>query len=293
MHFRKGTPADRDAILALREECFGAADPEKRDPRFWTWEFDRADVFVGELAGSLVTHVAMLRLPHMLDGRVVDGALAVDAMTSPRARGRGAFTGVVRFGAERSAHTVATAYQIRPAVLGAMLRGGWTVATRVPVLLRPAITLRGAPPLETLGQADVAWMSTLGERDGCVARTPEFLRWRFFENPSWRYGVAGIRERGYVVTRRTSLKRIDTLAVVDLAAADAPTARTLLRNAVAEARERRCRLVAALASWHHPRFATFIGAGFVPGPHWFRLLVHPSEQASRKWRVLWADTDHL
>ncbi|HEX8619342.1 MAG TPA: GNAT family N-acetyltransferase [Thermoanaerobaculia bacterium] len=298
MHFRETTAADRERILALRARCFGDVDPEKLDPRFWDWEFARAQMFVGEAKenGEIATHLALLDLPHMLDGSSVRGALAVDAMTSPSARGQGAFTGVVRAAMSGGDHEIATAYQIRSAVLGAMLRGGWAVAERVPVLVRPVFKWRSrtnARQTTLLQRSDAAWMSELALRDGCIARTPEFLAWRFFDNPHWRYRVIGTRGSAYLVTRRTKLKGFDTLAIVDLAWRDRRAARALLREAIAHAHSEGCTLAAAFVSRRHPAFWMFLRAGFLPGPHWFRLLVHPREHASRAWRVMWADTDHL
>ncbi len=240
-----------------------------------------------------MTHLALLNLPHAINAQIVPGALAVDAMTSPEARGKGAFTNVVRYAIEHHQHTVATAYQIRKAVLGAMLRGGWTAAERIPVLLRPAITLRRERNARLLGRKDIEWMQKLGLQDGCVARTAEFLAWRFFDNPHWHYRITGVDEDAYLVTRRTTLKGMDTLAIVDLAWRDKRAARRLLHNAVAHARAERCTLVAAFVSRRHPAFTMFLRAGFFPGPHWFRLLVHPAEYASHTWRIMWADTDHL
>jgi GNAT superfamily N-acetyltransferase len=293
VQFRDATPADRERILALRERCFGQVDPEKADPRFWDWEFARARCFVGEQDGQLATHLALVELPHMLDGLIVPGALAVDAMTAPEARGKGAFTNVVRHAVAQANHTVATAYQIRKSVLGAMLRAGWTSVERIPVLLRPALTLRRERNARQLDRADLQWMQNLGLRDGCIARTADFLKWRFFENPHWHYRITGIAEDAYMVTRRTTLKGFDTLAIVDLAWRDKRAARQLLHNAVAYARAEHCTLAAAFVSRRHPAFGIFLRAGFLPGPHWFRLLVHPPEYASRPWRVMWADTDHL
>src|SRR5260370_29102420 len=140
MHIREATAADRDAILGLRARCFGDLDPEKRDPRFWNWELGHARCFVGEENGQLTTHLALVPMPYSAGDGVIDGALAVDAMTAPEARGRGAFSRVVAeaMQAMQGELGIATAYQIRSAVLGAMLRGGWSVAAGVPVLVRPA-----------------------------------------------------------------------------------------------------------------------------------------------------------
>jgi GNAT superfamily N-acetyltransferase len=275
VHFREATIADREAILALRARCFGDVDREKLDPRFWDWEFGNARIFVGEDGGGIVTHLAFVN------------DLAVDAMTAPEARGKGAFTGVARYAIEHHHHAAATAYQIRGAVLGSMLRAGWTIADRVPVLLRPAGWGRGKrEAFRKLTRDDAQWM-------GKLARTPEFIAWRFFDNPRWQYDVTGIGDVAYLVARRTQLKGFDTYAIVDLAWRDVRVAKALLRDAVQEARAQRCTLLAALVSRAHPAFGLFLRRGFLPGPHWFRLLVHPPELAMRRRPVMWADTDHL
>jgi hypothetical protein len=193
-------------------------------------------------------------------------------------------------------HVIATAYQIRKAVLGIMLGANWTAATRVPVLLRPAPLLARPSRFPMLSREDVPWMSDVALsllRDGCLARTPEFLAWRFFENPRWKYEVRGVANTAYIVTRRMTLRGFHTLAIVDLAWRDPAVARHLLRDALGTARLERCSLAAALISRRHPAFGMFLRRGFFPGPHWFRLLVHPPELGRRNWQVMWADTDHL
>lgn len=295
MQFRETGAAERDAILDLRARCFGEVDPEKRDPRFWDWEFGHARTFAGEANGELATHIGLIELPHSLDGAVVPGALAVDAMTAPSARGQGAFSGVVAHAMASTSFAVTTAYQIRPEVLGAMLRGGFTAAERVPILIRPILRRRaGGTPAAPLGIGDCEWMSRVAQAvTNCVARTPEFLAWRFFGNPHWTYRVTGIRDAAYLVSRRTTLKGYDTFAIADFAWRDVHAARALLRDAIAEARREGCTLIAAFVSRAHPAFRFLLLRGFLPGPHWFRLLVHPRGQARRRWRVMWGDTDHL
>lgn len=293
MRFREGSREDRAAILALHARCFGATGEEKQSEAFWNWEFARARITVGEAGQSIQTHIALLDLPHMIRGQKVRGALAVDAMTAPEARGKGAFTQLVQHALTTSDHVVATAYQIRSAVLGPMLHAGWSVGARIPVLLRPAIGILSPPQLARLERSDAEWMSTLGARDGCVARTPEFIQWRFFDNPVWRYACIGMRNEGYLVMRRTVLKGLDTMAIVDAAARDGRTLRVLIRTATAHARNAGCTLVGALVSRAHPAFWNLIRCGFVPGPHAFRLLVHPRPEIAASWRVMWADTDHL
>jgi len=295
--FRETTPADRAAILALRARCFGDVDQEKLDPAFWDWEFGRGRCFVDD---TETTHIACVPTPYRIDGEIVRGGLAVDAMTAPEARGRGLFTRVVTHAMEatREDFTLSTAYQIRSSVLGAMLRGGWTVATKVPVLIRPAFFAPRRPSeIRELTRADSPLMASIAAMmpgDGAsVARTADWLAWRFFDNPHWRYRVTAFGDDAYLVARRTTLKGYDTFAIADLAWRDARAARRLVRDAIAEGRARGCRLIAALVSRSHPAFPMLLARGFLPGPHWFRLLVHPAPYASKRWQVMWADTDHL
>jgi len=286
---RRAGAADRDAILALRARCFGDVDPEKRDPRFWDWEFSKAKLFVDD---AVSTHIALVPLQYDIGGRVIDGAIAVDAMTAPEARGRGLFGRAV--GAAVEGEPLVTAYEIRGGALGSMLRGGFVIAERVPVLVRPFLSIHTSPRGARVGKPAPHEMAEIaaampGPR---VHRSADFLRWRFFENPHWKYDVAA-NDDAYIVTRRTTLKGHDTLAIADLAWRDVRAARALVRDAVARAHDLRCRFAAAFVSLGHPAFPLLLRHGFLPGPHWFKLLVRPGTAARERWRVMWADTDHL
>src|SRR5216684_2753975 len=109
---REATVADREAILALRARCFGDTDREKLDPAFWDWEFGRGRSFVD---AAQTTHIAIIPTPYRVDGSVIAGGLAVDAMTAPEARGRGLFTQAVThaMAATSNDFALSTAYQIR------------------------------------------------------------------------------------------------------------------------------------------------------------------------------------
>jgi len=246
---------------------------------------------VAEDGGRLVSHLGLVPVTYASDGQSLRGAIAVDAMTSPDARGKGWFSRVVKQAMEstRDDYDIATAYQIRDAVLGAMLRGGWAVAEKVPVLVRPAgirLSRKRDQAVRELTRDDIDWMSRIAATPGFhMARTADFLAWRFFDNPHWKYRVTASGD-GYLVARRTKLKGFDTYAIVD-AAGD--TSR-LVADAIDEAKALRCTLVAALVSRQHPLFGRLLRRGFVPGPHRFRLLVHPQP---RRAAVTWADTDHL
>lgn len=270
--YREATPDDRDAILALRRRCFSDVDPEKLDPRFWNWEFSRARMFIAEQDGAVISHLAFVPWGEL--------TIAVDAMTAPEARGSGVYTKVIALAMKTLGSAELQAYQIRDAVLGPMLKAGWAVAEKIPVLVRPALTF-GKPSWRSLTRADASAMAA-------IARTKEFIEWRFFDNPRWEYRVFGHGEplAGWIVTRRTTLKGWDTLAIVDLAGDVNP----LIRDAVRDAKAMGCRLAAAFVSRAHPARAALLRRWFLPGPHRFRLLV---KGTVRPWPVTWADTDHL
>jgi hypothetical protein len=301
--FREATARDREAILALRQRCYGDVDPEKRDPQFWDWEFAKARVFAGEDATGIVTHLAFV--PYAGCDPSIRVVVAVDAMTAPEARGGRAYSGLVAYAndALRDDFDAIHGYQIRKAVLGAMLRNGWVSAESIPVHVRPAsfrallkwnVTPRKRTEgAESLARDNAAEMARL-------ARTREFIEWRFFDNPRWSYRVTGARDRegrlvAWLVSRRTLLKSFDTQAIVDVAFTDARAARYLIRDAIAEAKSLGCALVAAFASRAHPARALLRRSFFIPGPHRFRLLVYSFGRTPRResWQVTWADTDHL
>jgi hypothetical protein len=305
--FRKATARDRAAILALRERVYGDVDPEKRDPRFWDWEFARARVFVGEevteSGKAIVTHLALV--PVAGCDPSVRCVVAVDAMTAPEARRGGAYGGLVAYlnAAVRDDFDAIHGYQIRKAVLGSMLRNGWVSAESIPILLRPAslgglLKMKAVPRVfiireETLRRKNAAEMATL-------ARSREFIQWRFFDNPSWRYRVTGARDHegrlvAWLVSRHTTLKGFDTQAIVDIAFTDKHAAMDLIRDSIAQAKAFGCAFVAAFASRAHPARALLRRSFFLPGPHRFRLLVYSFDRPPRQepWQVTWADTDHL
>lgn len=276
IEFREADASDRDAILALRSRCFPIDDPEKRDPRFWEWEFVHspygpARMFVAHQGAKLVAHLALVpwygeRAP-----------LAVDAMTDPDARRQGVFRRLVAFARGRAAESYAfsRAFQIRKPVLRAMVEGGWRVEGRAWVVVRPT-----ALPLRR---------KNLELRSLELREPSPFFRWRYESNPLWEYTITR-DDDAWLVTRRTTLKGYDTLAIVDLHG----DARELLREAVSRAKAARITLVAALITWGHPALGTLLRAGFMPGPHRFRVLVNRFEPAANVPRgLMWGDTDHL
>jgi hypothetical protein len=265
---REATAADRDAILALRGRCFPDDDPEKRDPRFWDWEFGHGRMFVAADGPRLVAHLGFMPQSY--------GLLAVDAMTDPQYRRQQLFSRVAAFAGEQ----VGTSYawQIRDAVLPAMVHAGWTPVTAARVLIRPMVLPAFGGRAGRSG--DAAAMSAIS------GRSAEFLHWRYFANPLWTYDVT-MNDGAYLVTRRTTLKGYKTLAIIE-AAGDPREAKRLLGAAL---RTARTTFAATLVTRDHPKYWWFLRNGFLPGPHRFRFLARDSTRTD--WPLCWADTDHL
>ncbi|HET7711900.1 MAG TPA: hypothetical protein VFL80_08215, partial [Thermoanaerobaculia bacterium] len=61
----------------------------------------------------------------------------------------------------------------------------------------------------------------------------------------------------------------------------------------------RARLLAALVTTCHPAFTSLLLAGFLPGPHRFRVLTRTfspevaERERNARWCITWGETDHL
>ena len=262
---READVRDRDAILALRRAAFPDVDVEKQRADFWHWQFDRGRYFVAEEGGRVVGHLGFMPLR--------EGMLACDAMVDPAMQGRGVFSTLATTATEivRRDVPLVAAFQIREAVLPAMVRAGYIEVLRAPIVLRPTFAL---PRRKVEARRDV------------VGRAGGWETWRFDQNPVWRY-AEWRDERGYVVTRDAVLKGILTHCLVDFGG----DPRAAIRASIGDARRRGVMLTAALVSRDHPCFAALRRCGYFPGPHRFRFLVHG--EAPARPALTWASTDHV
>jgi len=258
MILREAAPADRDGIERLRHRCFPDDPIEK--------SFAMARVFVAEAGGRPVAHLGFIDRTCSVDGVTHRAALATDAMTDPDFRRQGLFSRLAAFARDsiRDDYAFSTAWQIRRAVLPAMVRNGWMPVLRAPVFVRPL--WGGRRPVRPEPG-----------RTAAAARSPRFAA------PYYTCTTN-------LVTREALLEGHRTLCLVDLTADAKDEIRAALRATD-------CRLAAALLSWRHPAVPLLLRLGFLPGPHRFRFLVNVFDRridARRvRWTLSWADTDHL
>ena len=263
MNIREGDVRDRDAILALRRAAFPRDDVEKQRADFWHWQYDRGRIFVAEEGGRVVGHLGFVPFRDVM--------LACDAMVDPAMQGLGIFSTLAKTATEavRRDVPVVTAFQIREAVLPAMMRAGYAEVLQAPIVLRPTF----------------AWPRRKIEARRDAIRG-QWQEWRFNRNPAWRY-AEWRDERGFVVTRDAVLKGFVTHCLVDFGG----DPRAVIRESIGDARRRGVLLTAALVSRAHPCFGALRKCGYVAGPHRFRFLVHGD--ASPNWALTWAATDHV
>ncbi|MFP5247411.1 MAG: GNAT family N-acetyltransferase [Thermoanaerobaculia bacterium] len=300
---REATARDRDAILALRKRCFPDVDLERQEPAYWDWEFGQGRMFVAEIDGRIIAHLGFVPQTWLLGGEERRGMLAVDAMTDPDFRRQGHFDRVAAFAREslRSDYALSTAFQIRDAVLPGMQKNGWIPILRAPVLVkmltfghRSAGILPAAPPASSRLIASIA--SDFLSNTSHVHRSEQHLHWRFYNHD--HYSIEAT-DTAYLITRRTTLRGYDTLAIADIGWRPGRTrdARVLLSQALARARAANVQLAAALLTLSHPALPALVRSGFLPSPHRFRFLVNVFDERIRtsraRWALTWADTDHL
>ena len=245
-------------IQDLRRRCFPEDEIEKPHP---------SRCFVAEAEGRAVAHLGFIPQTYVIGGEEYAGALAVEAMTDPAYRKQGLFRRVAEFARDviKSDYALSTAWQIRPAVLGAIIAAGWQPILKAPVFVRPRLGVGG-------------WGLQGPSRDEVLR---EYAHVRLAPD---RFNAPYYTTNAACVTRETTLKQQPTLAILDL------NAKPVLPPTTA-------RLAAALMTWRHPLLPTLLRAGFLPSPYRFRFLVKvfdPRIDAKRaKWALTWADTDHL
>jgi hypothetical protein len=260
-------------------------------------------VFLAADGARAVAHLGFYPQTYVIDGEPVSAMLAVDAMTDPEYRRQGLFNRVAALARERLRESVqlSTAWQIRDAVLPPMTANGWQPLLRASVLVKP-LALRSSPGLLECGGSAAAFESggfaAALQNVNHGSRDRAFLHWRFQSNPLRQYAIDA-NEEAYVVSRRTTLRGYDTLAIADVGwrPGQSREGRLLLRDALARGRAAGVQLAAVLMTLGHPALPALVRSGFLPSPHRFRFLVNVFDERLRlnraKWALTWGDTDHL
>lgn len=137
---REGTPKDVSGILECRAAAFADLDLDKRDPRYWRWEFlanhaGPARLFVADHDGRIVGHYAVVPQRFLINGLKHAGSIVVDVMTHPDYQRQGMFTELGRYAIQHCTQDprleFTTGYPIRQEVIPGHLKVGWKIRFKI------------------------------------------------------------------------------------------------------------------------------------------------------------------
>jgi GNAT superfamily N-acetyltransferase len=312
---RRARPEDRDAVLALLAETFGAGGLVD-DPGFWAWKHERSPFgpspcLVAEADGRVVALRAFLPWRFRSGEREIRAVRAVDTATHPDWRGRGLFRRLtLRLAEELAAEGVAFVFNTPNRYsLPGYLAMGWRDLGRLPVWVRPRRPLRLARALVAPGASSDEADSPTGDAAGGVSdllahpglpalldvaadrartdgryhtpRTPEYLRWRYAEVPRLIYGARWTLDgpaagSAAIIVRRKLRRGLRELMVAEVLVDGTGGAREAARLLRGLIDETGADVATALAARDTPEAEALTRAGFLRLPGAGpRLVVRP------------------
>lgn len=248
LSIRRYQPGDELHILGLFETVFHRS----MSPRFWQWRFHDNPAGQGEILLAwdgeiLAGHYAAIPVDLVVDGLPTSALLSMTTMTHPEYTGRGIFTGlaarlyaeaasngfrmVFGFPNENSRHGFST--KLGWSDLGMMSVVQGEVPRRNPDDTEVVIASEGALP-EDLDSIRVAWPTEPTVR---LARSSQYLRWRFEAHPDRPYQILSARHKPGALAGIAILKTYEggeepVGHIVDLLAESATTTRALVIGAM-------------------------------------------------------------
>jgi hypothetical protein len=307
--FRRASPEDEPALLALFEQSFGT----RVTAEHWRWKYQRPgnappESWVGvDSEDRPVFHYGGMWCDVMIDGEIRPAVVAVDAFTAPEVRRRGLLTlGVSRvhqawrdsgaavvfvlpneeWGSRATAILGSTHIELRWWVR--MLRPIRVLMRRIGRLARlPTTTQTRHDPFSGLDAGDCGIPSD-SEIEGLVNRSKENgrfrmwndrrrWRWRFQDSPVWRYEVIESR-RNEELEALAAIRVIDgnrTAVISALEMADGRFGREILETAAADLKGRGFSTIRALAPSSSRLERTLKRSRFLVPHRRFRLYIKP------------------
>lgn len=317
---RRAQPSDTAGICALLQTVF--PDNPKADPAVYAWQywdnpFGAPMSWVCEREGRIVGHAGLFRCPGWLGDRPRILGHGADAAIAADHRGRGLFSQLAaRRYADAVQHGLAATLTLPNArSRHANERAGLVLAGRVRAFLRPLTPPtsrhRARRPrweeVRAVPQGlDDLWEHDLQSRDG-IRRDAQWWRWRYEGRPGGGYRVFVVRrDDGLAAALATSVRRVRGVAfvhVMDLLARDLAAARAVLQGPVSRRVQPGTRAAVLLALPGGPTARLARRCGFLPLPRALEpqpmllgVAAPPALApvvAAARWRVSWADHDHV
>ncbi len=216
LEWREHQPADEDAIRNMFKDIFS----REMSPDYWKWRFERgpfgpATIRLAWHEGDLVGHYAVFPVTVLVDNLEVPAGMSMTTMVDPRYVSVGTFQ---MLGEEAYADclargiTVIYGFPNRNAFPGRIKRLGWRDMGRIYQRSIAVEKLAAECHLELMDTGGFgSEVEMLLERVAPtariqLARTREYLEWRFSEEPNNEYPILGLRKSG----------RLDGLAVLKI-----------------------------------------------------------------------------
>lgn len=216
---REATDSDIPTIISLLKASLGESLLPKSEA-YWRWKhvnnpFGVSPVLVAEEDEKLIGVRAFMRWQWSNDRTSIEAIRAVDTATHPEYQGKGIFTklttSLLKICEQRQLDMVFNTPNEKS--MPGYLKMGWKMAGKLPVqieLLRPFgilsnFLLKNASE-EIHDEMDATkyffnhtglpGLCTMRGKDFQTNYSPNFLRWRYFENPIVTYYAAGIEHGG-------------------------------------------------------------------------------------------------
>jgi GNAT superfamily N-acetyltransferase len=131
-------------------------------------------------------------------------------------------------------------------------------------------------------------------------RDCSFLKWRYFQHPTWNYTVYRGRKNGettgYIILRKVDLLNFNSSAIVDLLALDEVTLKLLVAKAIEHSLREGADLLGFMLPQSHHYYKILRDVGFLPSPKAFQFLIYPHSDreillSPENWYITWGDTD--
>ncbi len=142
---RDGNEEDMERILSLREIVFGETEKDRKDPRFWRWQFmegpdGKAFIYLVEKEGRVIGHLADHPRQFSIHGELVSGVFHLELMVHPEDWRKGIFQAMEKYSIQRMEKEnklLMTACTIRRESINGLKKVGWKAITEFPVLVYP------------------------------------------------------------------------------------------------------------------------------------------------------------
>jgi hypothetical protein len=142
---REGSEKDIEGILSLREIAFGETEKDRKDPRFWNWQYLRgpegkAFLYIVCEGERVIGHLADHPRQFFMYGKSVPGAFHLELMVHPDYWRKGIFNEMEQYSIQRMKHEkkwFMTACTVRKESVNGLKKVGWKTVAKLPVMVYP------------------------------------------------------------------------------------------------------------------------------------------------------------